>query len=82
MDTAINWKNKNNSDKSWQAFERALELIDLTVMDKKNLFRLKEIVRTREVFADFLVGDNEYKTTAEMWNKYFNQFAFAARKNR
>jgi len=65
----------------WSAFTRALELIDLTVADKKNLYRLKEVLRTREVLADFLVGDNFYKSTKESWDKYFLQLTLAARKS-
>ena len=79
---AINWKNKNNPQNSWKAFVRALELIDLTISDKKNLSRLKEIVRMREVLADFFVGNNLFKSSDILWQKYFQNFAYAARKNR
>lgn len=77
---AINWKNKGNQKYSWQAFLRALELIDLTIADKKNLLRLKEIVRMREVLVDFFAGENQFKSTDISWQKYFLQFAYAARK--
>lgn len=79
---AINWKNKDNSQNSWKAFERALELLDLTILDAKNITRLREIVRTREVLADFFVGQNQFKSTDISWQKYFGYFAIAARKNR
>lgn len=79
---AINWKNKGNSINSFKAFERALELIDLTITDKKNLHRLKEVVRTREVLADFFLDKNQFKSTDLSWQKYFGYFAYAARKNR
>jgi hypothetical protein len=79
---AINWKNKGNSQNSWAAFTRALELLDLTIADKKNVARLKEIVRVREVLADFFVGENRFKSTDISWQKYFGHFAYAARKNR
>lgn len=36
VERAIKWKNKNNTDFSRQAFERALELLDLTINDGKN----------------------------------------------
>jgi hypothetical protein len=79
---AINWKNKGNSENSQKAFVRALELIDFTVEDKKNLNRLKEIMRTREALADFFVGENQFRSTDDLWQKYFMHFAYAARKNR
>lgn len=78
---AINWKNKGNQKYMMQAFERALELIDLTVADKKNILRLKEILRTREALVDFFAGENHFKSSDASWQKYFLFFAYAARKN-
>lgn len=78
---AINWKAKNNLTNSRQAFFRALELLDLTISDKKNISRLKEVVRVREVLSDFFMGKNQFKSTDNSWQKYFSYFAIAARKN-
>lgn len=55
--------------------ERALELIDLTLDNAKNIKRLKEIARPREALADFFAGSNEFSSTAESWRKYFSFFA-------
>ncbi len=79
---AINWKIKGNLPYSQKAFERALELLDLTLMDRKNVGRFREVARVREALVDFLFGENEYSSTQEVWNKYFLQFATAARKGR
>lgn len=79
---AINWKNKNNLSNSRQAFFRALELLEFTISDKKNLSRLKEITRMRETLSDFFLGDNQFKSNDASWQKYFGYFAIAARKNR
>ena len=54
VERAINWKNKNNEEYSRLAFERALELIDLTITDEKNLKRLRELTRVRENLVDYL----------------------------
>ncbi len=78
---AINWKKKNNQKMSNNAFYRALELIDLTINDKKNKNSLKEILRLREILADYFIGDNIYKSTEKQWEKYFYPFNFAARKD-
>lgn len=78
---AINWKKKKNLKMSMNAFYRALELIDLTVKDKKNKNSLKEILRLRELLGDYLVGENIYQSKEEDWEKYFYPFNFAARKN-
>lgn len=73
----IKWK--NNKDFANKAFERALELFDLTMMDPKNRKRLKEVARARELFADYIVGNNQYKSSADQWQKYFYNFNYAAR---
>lgn len=73
----IKWKNKNKED-SRLALERALELLDLTLEDKKNRNSLKEIARIREALVDYNY-DNQYSTTDEFWQNYFYAFNYAAR---
>jgi len=82
VERTIKWKEKNNADYKQKAFERALELLDLTIADGKNKKRLKELTRTRESLADFFVFENEYGSTDEAWQKYFLAFGVAARVNR
>lgn len=77
---AMNWQKKKNQDYSRQAFERALELLDLTLADSKNRYRLKEIARTRELLADYFTGKNEFKSTSQLWQNYFLAFNYLARK--
>ena len=76
---AINWRKKGKPDFSRRAFERALELLDLTVAANQNFARLKELMRVREVLADYFVFDNIYNSTDESWQKYFLAFNYAAR---
>jgi len=78
VERAINWKNKNNKEYSRIAFERALELIDLTLADEKNRGRLNEISRVREILADYFVGGNNYSLSDQSWRNYFYAFGFAA----
>ena len=68
---AINWREKGKENYSKEATLRAIELIDLTVEDKKNRYRLKEVLRLRELLADFLWFDNQYNSTAESFKKLF-----------
>lgn len=82
VERTILWKNKNNPDYSSKAFERALELLDLTVEDPKNKFCLKEILRLREALVDYFMLDNEFSSSDELWRKYFYPFNFAARRKR
>ncbi len=84
IERTIQWRKKGNLDYSQKAFQRALELIDLTVADPKNRKRLKEIMRAREMLVDYFVYDNSYSSTDTLWQNYFLQFNYAAalkRKN-
>lgn len=79
IERTIYWKKAGNSEYSQKAFERALELLSLTIIDPKNMSpRLKEIVRAREALIDHFVYDNEYGTTDESWQEYFYCFNYAA----
>lgn len=81
VERALNWRAKNNSAYSQKAFERALELLDLTIKNVTGFARLKELTRTREVLMDYFVGENEFKSTDAAWRQYFFHFAYAVRKN-
>ena len=72
----INWRKKNNDEYSRLAFFRALELLDLTIDDQKNIRRLKELVRLREVLADYFYFDNIYQSSDQQWQTYFNSFNY------
>ncbi|MBT3834692.1 hypothetical protein HOF56_00420 [Candidatus Peribacteria bacterium] len=76
---AFRAKRINNPKRMESAVYRALELMDLTKSDPKHKNRLREICRTREVVCDFFLGENEYSSTEEFLNKYFMDFALAAR---
>lgn len=78
---ALNWHDKDR--KSYEsAIDRALELLDLTINDPRWQNRLKEIVRTRELLCDAILGGKEYKTSLKDLDRYFFHFALAARVNK
>jgi hypothetical protein len=77
----IKWHNKNEKEHKEKALERALELFDLTLSDKRWKNRAKEIARMREVVCDFFYGDNEYRSNPSSLDNYFLHFAIAARLN-
>ena len=75
---AAKWRGRD--DKLFMgAIERALELFDLTLADPRWRSRLKEIARAREVLCDTVFGPNSYSTTLDDLDRYFTQFAIAAR---
>lgn len=71
-----------NEGRFMPALDRALVLFDLTLDDERWATRRKEIARAREVVCDFLVGDNDYGSTADSLDAYFLAFAVAARRGR
>lgn len=79
VDRIIRYKKNGDLDASNKAFERALELLDFTIMDPKNRGPgLKEILRVREALVDHFCYYNEYGTTDESWQQYFYCFNYAA----
>ena len=63
------------------AVDRALELFNLTLSDKRWKWRLKEIGRTRDVFCDAVLGGKEYGSKLKDLQKYFDYFGIVARSN-
>lgn len=76
----INWKTKSKKD-AQLSFFRALELIELTLTDPKHKNRAKEITRVKEMLIDWYLGNPQYQSTDQSWQKYFFQFNLASRLN-
>ena len=81
VERALNWQAKNNVEYSQKAFERVLELLDLTLDGTTAPARFKELARAREAIADYFVGTNQFKSTEASWRRYFLPFAYAARSS-
>lgn len=82
VERAINWREKGNREYSQMAFERALELLDLTLNSVKSSVTLKEVARLREALVDSFAGENQYGSSDLLWRHYFNAFTYAARVSR
>ncbi len=78
IERTMRWREKNNIEYSRRAFERALELLDLTIADPKHRVRLRELTRLREALADYFYFDNAYGSSDTAWRKYFEAFTYAA----
>jgi len=81
VERALNWKAKNNAPYAQKAFERALELLDLTLDSVKGAARLKELLRVREAITDYFLGSNQFNSTEASWRKYFLPFAYSVRSH-
>lgn len=74
VNRAIKWKNQNDTRKMMTSYEKALDLLDLTKQDPKNLHHLAELDFCIEELKDYFVGDNIYNTTEQMLHKYYDAF--------
>ena len=79
---AAKWLRQGDTTQRDKALDRAFELLDLTIQDPRWRHRLKEMCRARELVADTFYGSREYNDTPEGLEKYFGQFALAARKDK
>ena len=75
---AAKWQGRDE-DSFWGAVTRALELLDLTRVDKRWKNRRSEIDRAKEVFCDAVLGGKEYNSFLPDLERYFMLFAFLAR---
>lgn len=82
VERALNWRSRHEAAACQRAFERALELTDLTLEHLSSPARLREIARVRDVLVDYFAGTNQYASTDAWLRTYFLQFALAARKDR
>lgn len=82
VERAISWKEKGNDVYSRRAFERALELLDLSISSTRNYHELRELTRLREVLVDYFIGENIYSSSKSLWHIYFQPFNYAARSHR
>ena len=77
---ALRWRGSDET--SFQgAVDRALELFNLTLEDPRlqKTGRLREVARAQEVFCDAVSGGTEYRSSLESLDRYFLDFAMAAR---
>ena len=81
---ALKWRSRNPAI-AQGALERALELIDLTLDDPRqvaSVARMREICRLRETLLDYFLGSNRYGWTEAALRRYFDCFAVAASRPR
>lgn len=82
VERTLRAQEQGDSERFKNAFERTLELTDLTITDPKWSKRLKEILRIREVFCDYCIGSNIYSLTPAHFRKDFLHYGIAARPSK
>lgn len=78
---ALRWREKDPSLHD-AAMVRALELMDLTLDDRRWRGRLRELARARELLCDAWLGGKEYGSTLSAMDRYFFPFALHSRNSR
>ena len=73
---------QGNPSRYWGAVTRALDLFYLTVEDHRWKGRLREILRVRELFAAAVLESDEFKTSLQDLDRYFDCFVWLARSER
>ena len=77
-------KGQNKSEEHVQAVSRAIDLFDATIraLIAKKSPRSKEVLRAKEQFLDIVFNDRVSLEATQDLDRYFMQFAVAARNNR
>ncbi len=78
----VNCREKKDKEGEKDCLIRTLELIDLTISDKRWRGRLFEVCRLREVICDLFIGSNIYKVSTKSLKDYFLFFAFLAQSTK
>ena len=80
---ALQWKKRGDKARFEAAFDRLLELIDLTIADPRwRNHRLKELTRLREVVCDELFNETHEFIHPSDLRQYFLYFGILARSER
>ena len=76
------WQEAKDNASCHRCIERAFDLIDLTMADKRWYRRLKEICRFREVLADQYGKTCFYQVSLNDLEAYCMDFALASKRNK
>jgi len=85
VNRSITWFRKKDNERFEKAFDRALELFDLTLSDQRWKYRFKEIARSREIFCSFFFDSAkivDLEKEMDLLNNYFLQFGILVRLSR
>ena|SRR5882724_7532145 len=77
VEKTVQWRDKGDLVESKKSLQNALEFLQLSIDDPKNVNRLSELTKLYDALIDYFMGNNEYSSTDEAWHKYFAYFNHA-----
>ncbi len=80
LSRAESWEKRNDIEAKINSLDRALELINFTLSDKRFKNRLKEVARLKELVADHYLGGRVYGIPLAEINSCLLPFAIKARE--
>ena len=78
---AVNLKEKGDKGLGQGSGWRVLEMIDLTLADKRWRNRLREVFLLRDVFCDYVFDAGNFEVSGDNLKEYFLPFALLAMKS-
>ena len=81
---AINAKKQDNKEDMVNAVNRALDLFDATLdeLTRTKSIRLREVIASKDQFLNLINKENPSTNELDSLDRYFTQYAIAARINR
>lgn len=74
------WKKKSDKKYINASFDRFIELLDLTIQDRRWKNRISEFLRLREVVCDQYLETEEFSIAHSEIENYFLPFAYISRQ--
>lgn len=71
---AIRYKNKQNEQAKMNFYNKAVELLERSQRDPKNIDRIDELEFCKEELNDYFFGSNDFNSTDESLMKYYDAF--------
>jgi len=80
LSRAVKFNKQDDTELMNSSLWRVLELVDLTINDKRNKSRSRELCRFKEVLSDWYCHTGIYNVNPESLRNYSLNFAMLARK--
>lgn len=75
----IHWRKRKDLIQCSRAFQRVLDLLDLSINLSAQTQKVREFLRLREVLCDYFLETKNYRVSPQILEAYFLPFALLAR---